>query len=426
MVSLTGTDGSLWRRGICIVHFSGSEHRKLKRSHLFTYEHEKICIFINNIWNKIRKVIMRYCRRCVMPDTRPGITFNEDGICSACQSYERRKTIDWNARWKEFEEICDKYRGMNGEGYDCAIAVSGGKDSHYQVHLMKNVMKMNPILFSVEDNFPMTEAGKHNIRNLSEEFGCNIISLKPDVRAQKKLMRYMFEKYGKPTWYIDRLIYTYPLIMAGKFNTPLLVYGENVSYEYGGSDAKETYSAREILKNGVASGVDEMELVENTGVSEQDLYLTRSPKIDELNKLDPIYISYFVPWNSFANYEFAKKHGFHDLTHEWNRTHHVENFDQVDSRAYLVHPWLKYPKFGHASATDYAARMVRYGIISRAEAVRLVKERDHALDPLAIRDFCEFCGYTETEFWSIIDGLYNKDLFTQNDYGEWVLKNPLE
>lgn len=177
---------------------------------------------------------MKYCKKCVMPDTRPGIRFNEEGICSACQAYERRQIVDWEKRWEELKNICNKYRGMNGEGYDCAIAVSGGKDSHFQVHLMKNEMKMNPILFSVEDNFPMTEAGKHNLKNISEEFGCNIISIKPDIKTQKKLTRYMFEKYGKPTWYIDRLIYTFPLYMALKFNTPLLVYGENVSYEYGG------------------------------------------------------------------------------------------------------------------------------------------------------------------------------------------------
>ena len=367
---------------------------------------------------------MRYCKRCVMPDTRPGITFNEDGICSACQSYERRKNIDWDARFHELEELCNKYRGMNGSGYDCAIAVSGGKDSHFQVHLMKNVMHMNPILFSVEDNFPMTEAGKHNIKNISEEFGCNIISIKPDIRAQKKLMRYMFEKYGKPTWYIDRLIYTYPLQMALKFNTPLLIYGENVSYEYGGADSKETYSAKEQLNNGVASGIDEKELVENAGVTYEDLYLTRAPRQEELDRLDPAYVSYFVEWNSFSNYEFAKNHGFHDLTHEWKRTHHVEDFDQVDSRAYLVHPWLKYPKFGHASATDYAARMVRYGIVEREKAIELVKEHDAYLDPLCVRDFCDFLGYTEKEFYSIIDKLYNTDLFEKKD-GTWVLKQPI-
>lgn len=360
-----------------------------------------------------------------MPDTRPGISFNNEGVCSACQAYERRKTIDWNARWKEFETICDKYRGMNGDGPDCAIAVSGGKDSHYQVHLMKNVMHMNPILFSVEDNFPMTEAGLHNIKNISEEFGCNIISIKPDIRTQKKLMRYMFEQYGKPTWYIDRLIYTYPLIMSLKFNTPLLVYGENVSYEYGGADAKETYSAREQINNGVALGIDEQELIKNVGISAKDLSLTRAPSQDELERLDPIYISYFTPWNSVANAEFAKKHGFHDLTHEWRRTQHIEDYDQVDSRAYLVHPWLKYPKFGHTITTDYASRFIRYGMITRDEAVKLVKDHDHALDPLAVRDFCEFCGYTETEFWSIVDQLYNEEIFEKDQFGNWVLKHPV-
>lgn len=368
---------------------------------------------------------MKYCTRCVMPDTRPGITFNEEGVCSACQSYERRNLIDWDARWKELEALCDKYRGSNGDGYDCAIAVSGGKDSHYQVHLMKNVLKMNPILFSVEDNFPMTEAGKHNIQNISEEFGCSIFSLKPDRRTQKKLMRYMFEKYGKPTWYIDRLIYTYPLHMAVKFNTPLLVYGENVSYEYGGADYEETYSAKSLLNNGVASDVDFDELIQNTGITRHDLEMCKAPSQEELEKLDPMYVSYFVPWNSFKNYEFARKHGFHDLTHEWNRTQHVENMDQVDSRAYLVHPWLKYPKFGHTSATDYAARMVRYGMISREEAVQMVKKHDAYLDPLCVRDFCEFCGYTETEFWNIVDKLYNKDLFEKNANGAWVLKDPV-
>ena len=180
---------------------------------------------------------------------------------------------------------------MNGNGYDCAIAVSGGKDSHYQVYLMKEVMKMNPILFSVEDNFKMTEAGKHNIQNISEEFGCNIISLKPDIKTQKKLMRYTFEKYGKPTWYIDRLIYTYPLIMALKFNTPLLVYGENVSYEYGGFDYEETYSAKGQLNNGVASDIKFEELCVIDGIDMKFMEMLETPN---MQKLDPIYISYFV------------------------------------------------------------------------------------------------------------------------------------
>lgn len=368
---------------------------------------------------------MKYCKKCVMPDTRPGIVFNSEGVCSACVHYETRKNIDWDKRWTEFEQICDKYRGMNGPGeYDCAVAVSGGKDSHYQVHMLKEVMGMNPILFSVEDNFPMTEAGKHNLQNLSEEFKCTIISCKPDISAQKKLMRAFFEKYGKPTWYIDRLIYTYPLHMALKFNTPFLCYGENVSYEYGGSYDEETYSARNQMMNGVASDIPLEELL-SYGVEENEITLTKAPSVDELDKLDPFYMSYFVPWNSYANYKFAKSRGFHDLSHEWERSHHAENYDQVDSRAYLVHPWMKYPKFGHGTATDYMARYIRYGLVTREEAIKIVKERDSELDSLCVRDFCDFCGYSETEFWQIIDKFYNPDLFTKTATGEWKLKNPI-
>ncbi len=360
-----------------------------------------------------------------MPSTRPGITFNEDGVCVACTNYENRKNIDWDKRYKELEAICDKYRGMNGPGgYDCAIAISGGKDSHYQVYLMKEVMGMNPILFSAEDNFKMTEAGKHNLQNISEEFGCTIISCKPDIRTQKILMRKTFERYGKPTWFIDRLIYTFPLHMAIKFNTPLLVYGENVSYEYGGDQKQETYSAREQINNGVATGLDMAELI-GDGVTEKDLSLTLAPTPEQMASLDPMYVSYFVDWNSFKNYEFAKKRGFHDLRHEWKRTHHIEDFDQVDSRAYLVHGWMKYPKFGHATATDYAARQVRYGLITRDEAIDLVNTHDGWLDELCVRDFCEFAGYSETEFWAVIDRFYNRDIFEKNIYGKWVLKNPL-
>jgi len=359
-----------------------------------------------------------------MPDTRPGISFDEAGICSGCRSHEKKEATNWDKRFEELKRLCEKYRGMNGSGYDCMIAVSGGKDSHYQVYVMKELMGMNPLLVSVEDNFPMTDVGKHNIKNISEEFGCDIISMKPNIKAQKNLMRKTFEKLGKPTWYIDRLIYTYPLYMAIRCNTPLLVYGENVSYEYGGDQKEETYSAKDQINNGVACQIDINELL-GDGITEKELYLCQAPSKDDLNKLDPMYVSYFMPWNSYQNYLFAKKRGFRDLTHEWKRTHHIEDFDQVDSRAYLVHPWLKYPKFGHATATDYASRFVRYGLITRDEAVELIKKHDNNLDDKSIQDFVEFTGYTMKEFWSIVDKFYNRDLFIKDEYGQWKLKHPI-
>jgi N-acetyl sugar amidotransferase len=373
--------------------------------------------------NQLNDLKMKYCKKCVMPDTRPGLSFNEEGICSACQSFDNRKNVNYQQRFEELKHLCTKYRGMNGpNGYDCMIAVSGGKDSHFQVYVMKELLGMNPLLVTVEDNFPMTNAGMHNIKNLSETFGCDIISMKPNIKTQKIIMKKTFEQYGKPTYFIDRYIYTYPLHMALKFNTPLLVYGENVSYEYGGGNAVETYSAKDQISNGVGAGIPTEELL-NEVVSMKDLNFFEPPIAGEIEKLDPIYLSYFLEWNSYSNYLFARSRGFHDLTHEWQRTHHVEQFDQIDSRAYLVHSWMKYPKFGHASATDYAARFVRYGMITRNEAIELVKKHDHDLDVKCMRDMCDFLGYKEDEFWNIIDKLYNKELFRKDNFNKWVLKN---
>lgn len=368
---------------------------------------------------------MMYCKKCVMPATRPGILFDEGGVCQACRVEEQKNRIAWDDRIEELKKLCDRYRGVYGDGYDCIIAVSGGKDSHYQTYVMKELMGMNPLLVTVEDNFPMTKAGVHNLKNISEEFGCDIIALKPNIKVQKKLMRKTFGKYGKPTWYIDRLIYTYPIHIAVKFNIPLVVYGENVNYEYGGDQKAEKYSANDQIFNGVASDIPWGELIDDE-ISMKDLVLCVFPDKKELEelKLDSIYLSYFVRWNSIKNYLFAKKRGFRDLTHEWIREHHIENFDQVDSRAYLVHPWMKYPKYGHATATDYASRFIRYGVIRREEAIELVKKHDHKLDQLALHDFLDFTGYSHKEFWEIVDKFYNRDIFEKVD-GEWKLKNPI-
>ena len=364
---------------------------------------------------------MKFCKKCVMPNTRPGITFNEDGVCIACQNEERKKNIDWDSRFEELKVLCDKYRRKNPTDYDCIIAVSGGKDSHYQVYVMKELMNMNPLLITVEDIFTPTEAGVHNLKNINEAFGCNLIAFKPNRRAGKIISRYMFEKYGRPLWYIDRLLYTVPLYYASMLNIPLLVYGENVSYEYGGVDDEETYSARNQVFNGVAPGVDLQELID-IGVKEEELAYLDAPSKELLEGIEPIYLSYFVEWNGIKNYEFAKRRGFKDLEHEWNRTNHIENFNQIDSFGYLLNAWMKYPKFGHAYATDYAARWVRYGLLTREEAVRVVEEKDHALDSKIRDDFCRFTGMSIEEFYSALDNLYNTDIFEKNEFAQWRIR----
>ena len=173
-----------------------------------------------------------------MPDTRPYITFNKDGICSACQNYEKRKRVDWDTRWKELKKLCDKYRGCNGDYYDCMIAVSGGKDSHFQVYIVKELMNMNPLLVTVS-GWSWTQTGLRNINNITEEFGCDLISLNLNRKALKIMIIKALKQFGYPTWYYDAAIYAFPYKMAMKMGIKLLFYGENVNYQYGGKQEEE-------------------------------------------------------------------------------------------------------------------------------------------------------------------------------------------
>ena len=365
------------------------------------------------------KSTMKYCKNCVMPDTRPGLEFDENGVCAACINFENQKKIDWDERWNQLEKLCDKYRGSNGNGYDCAIAVSGGKDSHLQTYLIKEKLKMNPVLITV-GNVDWTNVGRKNLDNLSDTFGCDIIELHANIRANRYLTRKTFEEFGQSSWYIDSIIYAFPYRMAMQLGIKLLIYGEDVNFTYGGKQNIEKSSAMLQPYNDVVKPYRN-EWIQSGEVTEKDLQLTIPPSIEECEKfgLDPIYMSYFIPWNSQHSFEVAKKWGFRHLGHEHKREGWLEDYDQIDTLSYLVNPYLKYLKFGHSVATDIGSRWIRYGIKSREEIIPLIEEKDGKLDQEIVDKFCEFTKMSISEFWMIMDKWYNRELFKQDRDGVW-------
>lgn len=367
---------------------------------------------------------MGYCKRCVMPDTKPGVILDNEGVCQACRAYERRKTIDWKARWNELEKLCDKYRRKDGY-YDCILAVSGGKDSHYQVYVMKELLGMNPLLVTAQSTFSWTKTGLHNFSNISDVFGCDIVALHLNLDIARKMTRVAFEEKGFGAMPMDLAIYVFPIRVAINYNIPLIFYGENVSYEYGGVQKEETYSAKDQIYNTVATPID-LKYWEERGVTKKDLNALIYPSQEEIEKakLDPAFLSYFVPWDGYQHYEIAKRYGFRDATHEWKREGYIEDYDQIDTIGYLVNAWLKYPKYGFARATDVSCYWIRSGRITREEGIQYVKEHDHKLDQIMLDDWLTFTRYTDREFWNIVEKFYNRNIFEKVD-GIWQLKNPI-
>ena len=372
---------------------------------------------------------MRYCKKCLIPDTRPHIIFNEDGVCQACTNNDKKPYVDWEARFKELEVICDKYRRNDGN-YDCIVAVSGGKDSHYITSIMKNKLNMNPLLVCVADPFTHSEVGKHNLYNLTEAFGCDLYVFNQSIPAFRKATKIGFEELGEPLRFIEAAIYTIPFKVSVAFNIPLILFGENSAFEYG-TTTKDDYSAKKYIEAGHSSAGEKLtkEIQDfwiQRGLSKKETNAITLPPKEDLDRINPfpIFLSYFTGWDDEHNYLIAKKNGFTDLHHEWNREGTIESYGQIDSLAYFVHLWLKYPKFGFSRATDIACRWIRKNKITREEGIKLVMHNDHLLDQRSLEDFNKFLGYTAKDFWEIVEKFWNKEIFKKVD-GIWRLKAPL-
>lgn len=336
------------------------------------------------------------CKKCVQLSTRPGIKFNEEGICYPCLNFEKRKEIDWSKRWNELEQLCNLFRRKDGQ-YDCLITVSGGKDSTFQVGLMKETLNMNPLCLMI-DNATWTKTGRMNFNNLSERFGVDIINFTPNRKRLTELTRKGFLEDCHPEKYWDNILYDKPMEIAQKFGIELVIWGEDTSYFTGGEDWKETPNA----------------LKQSSQEARKKYW-----------NLNVIFLSYYMPWSRYDNVRYAKENGFKGLddTGEWSREG-LEGFDyeQVDTIGYLVNQYCKFIVFGFSSQTELCSDAVRYDKMTREEALENVRLYDWKLDPYMLWDFCEGLDITRDEFWKTIDKFANKKLLYKDEDGFWKLK----
>ena len=352
---------------------------------------------------------MNRCIRCVMPDTRPGIIFNEQGVCQACENFDKRSEKQWDQREIMLSRILQEAK-RKAAGYDCVVAVSGGKDSHVLVHEVTR-RGLRPLLVNVADPFTKTAAGAHNLANLTKTFGCDLVQYHMNTPLVVTAARHDFETLGEPLRFIETMIYTIPTHFAISLKIPLVVYGEDSAYEYGSSAVE--VPAIDV----VCDAFDRME----TRSYGRLLPPLRYPIAYDSPRA--IFWSHYVPWDGEKNMQVAKQFGFHTPEHEWRRLGHHEHYDQIDSMGYLIHLWLKFPKFGFARQADICARWIRAGKMTRQEALSDLVERDSMPDPRALEDFCQVLGYSEREFWEITDRWYNRDIF-EKEGTLWRMRKP--
>jgi hypothetical protein len=78
----------------------------------------------------------RRCTNCILPESYPGIKFNNDGICNVCISAFRGESHFKKKSKDQLDEIILKSKGLHSK-YDAIVPLSGGKDSTYVAYYLK-------------------------------------------------------------------------------------------------------------------------------------------------------------------------------------------------------------------------------------------------------------------------------------------------
>ncbi|HER25772.1 MAG TPA: imidazole glycerol phosphate synthase subunit HisF [Rhodospirillales bacterium] len=369
-----------------------------------------------------------WCSACVYPSSSASyLEMSEEGVCTGCQAGGDRKGFDKTelARRRDIlETILENSRSRDGSRHDCVIGVSGGKDSYFQTHYIKNVMGLNPLLVTYYGN-NFTDAGHRNLYRMKEVFDVDHIIVQPGVETLKKLNRLGFIVMGDMNWHGHVGIATNPMRIAVQNKIPLVIWGEHgetdISGQFSMNDFLE-FTYRNRLEH-EARNFEWTYMVGREGLTKQDLICWQYPSDQEIFNigLRGIYLGNYIRWKSNEHLKFViENYGFEVNDQPFERTYRTgSNLDDMHENG--MHDYMKFIKFGYGRCTDHASKDIRTGDMSREKAVELVRKHDH-IKSRDLNRWLEYVGMTEDEFDRIADTFRDPRVWRRVD-GVWVKDN---
>jgi len=359
---------------------------------------------------------MKYCKRCVQPDTRPKIKFDKDGVCFACKFEEQKRSIDWKKREDELKKIADWAKKNSPGSHNCLIGVSGGKDSTFQALYAKERLGLNCLLVNLAPD-GITKWGSHNIENLIQQ-GFDTMLYRPNPKIWKRLIKHSFYKYGNPVKPTEYPLWAVSYMTALNFKIPLIIQGENAGITLGvveglgDDDNALNVNLGDTLGGGNASDW------EVNDITLKELLWYQFPDKTELQKakIKAIYLSYYAKeWSQCGNTEFSAKRGLTKREgHDPLLTGRINPYCSIDADMQIVNQMLKYYKFGFGFTTDEACYAIREGRMTREEGIKLVEKYDGRCGDKYIEDFCSYIDISVEEFWKVVGNFVNKKLFDRD------------
>jgi hypothetical protein len=139
-----------------------------------------------------RKHNIKRCKKCILPESMPFISFNEEGICNYCTSYQPRNVPKPKI---ELLDLLKPYR-RPGKELDCIVPFSGGRDSCYGLHLIVNELGLKPVTYTYDWGM-VTDLGRRNISRMCSILGVENIIVAADISAKRRNIKMNLEAWLK-------------------------------------------------------------------------------------------------------------------------------------------------------------------------------------------------------------------------------------
>lgn len=346
---------------------------------------------------------MKYCVRCILPETHDTLMFDEEGVCSVCRQIEyKHEKIDWAERRLQLDELVAQYQDKGL--YDCIVPFSGGKDSTFQLWYIVRQLHLKPLVvrFNHWGYRPLVQ--ENNIATF-KKLGVDVVEFTTNWQVVRELMLESFKRRGDFCWHCHTGIYGGVMHMAVRFQVPLIIWGESVAeyhswYSYEEMEEVDEKRFNRLMNQGMTA--DDMYEFLGGRVSKRDLWFYTYPPREALMKMKcrSICLGNFIEWDTKRQVEIIKRElGWKGQEVEGRAPQY--DYEKIECFFQGIRDYAKFIKRGYGRTNHLACIDIRNKRLSREKGWELAEKYD-GKRPAFLDDFLDILQITEDEFNGIL------------------------
>lgn len=341
-------------------------------------------------WERIFSsgVSLKRCTRCVLPETMPYISFDDEGVCNYCRNFEKRGGTQLKGE-KALEDLVAPYRSTTGEP-DCIVGFSGGRDSTYGLDYIVNTLKMHPIVFTY-DWAMVNDLARRNQARVISRLGIEQVIVSADIRKKREYIR-----KNLLAWLDKPELGMVPILMAGDkefyyyFHEIRKQTGVKIFFFCGGHEIEETpfkygfcgvdHGVMNVMN--CLTGISRIhkfkmmwyfarQYLKNPGYINNSLFDTLFAYYSTyLLPDDYIYLYHFIEWDEKEIISTIRDKYDWELAPDTNATW------RTDDGTAAFYNYIYLTMAGFTEFDNFRSYQIREGKITRDEAMEMIREEN--------------------------------------------------